>query len=237
VAVPDEAAYWPLPVTPAPSPFADALTLLKRSVEAGARVVAIGPYTNLALFDRAQPGLLARAAVYLMGGHVRPAPPGFQRWGAEQDFNLQYDVASARHLLKRLRPTLIPLEVTAQTALRRAHLPALRGAGSLGRLLAHQAEAFARDRTNQEPSGLTCAGLPYDTINFQHDPLACAVALGWDGVTIETLSLRPELRDGWLHLREAPAGRPTPVVTTVDGPRFNALWIDLAGAAHPRQPQ
>ena len=231
MAVPDEAAYWPLPVTPAPNPFADALTLLKRSVEAGARVVAIGPYTNLALFDRAQPGLLARAAVYLMGGHVRPAPPGFQRWGAEQDFNLQYDVASARHLLKRLRPTLIPLEVTAQTALRRAHLPALRGAGSLGRLLAHQAEAFARDRTNQEPSGLTCAGLPYDTINFQHDPLACATAIGWDGVEIERLPIGLELRSDRLWMTVRPAGRPLRVVTRVDRERFEGEWLDAVTRA------
>jgi hypothetical protein len=29
-----------------------------------------------------------------------------------------------------------------------------------------------------------------------HDPLACTVALGWDGVTVEELPLSVELRDG-----------------------------------------
>ena len=70
-------------------------------------------------------------------------------------------------------------------------------------------------------------GLPDDIINFQHDPLACAVALGWDGVVVEELPLAIELRDGWLRARMDPAGRPLHVVTAVDGPRFNAFWLDL----------
>jgi len=69
---PREDRYWPAPVPRAPTPVADALALLKRSVEGGARIVATGPYTNLALLDTAYPGLLRRAALYLMGGHVHP---------------------------------------------------------------------------------------------------------------------------------------------------------------------
>lgn len=224
VAFPDEGEYWPERVAPAPGPPAEAFALLRRSIAAGARVVAIGPYTNLALFDEAHPGLLGRAPLFLMGGHVRPVPAGFPQWGAEMDFNVQFDPISAQWVLERHRPTLIPLEVTVQTALRRAYLPALAAAGPLGALLARQAEAHARDWDNEATHGRACAGLPDDTLNFQHDPLACAVALGWDGATIEEIPLRPTLRDGWLHAEEDATGRLMPVVTAVDGGRFNRLW-------------
>ena len=233
IAFPDEAAYWPQPVAPAPGPLAGAFALLRRSIGAGARVVAIGPYTNLALFDEAHPGLLGRAPLFLMGGHVRPVPAGFPQWGADQDFNVQFDPLSARSVLERHRPTLIPLEVTVQTALRRAYLPGLAAAGPLGALLARQAEAQARAWDNEATHGRACAGLPDDTLNFQHDPLACAVALGWDGVTIEEIPLRPALRDGWLRTEEDAAGRPLPVVTAVDGDRFNALWYEVVTGAPP----
>src|SRR6266851_541803 len=57
----DDELYWPEPVPRMPNPLEDALALLERSVEQGATVVAIGPYTNLALLDRARPGVLAAA--------------------------------------------------------------------------------------------------------------------------------------------------------------------------------
>jgi inosine-uridine nucleoside N-ribohydrolase len=43
--------YWPEPVPPRPGPPGRALELFGASVDAGATVVAIGPYTNLALFE------------------------------------------------------------------------------------------------------------------------------------------------------------------------------------------
>ncbi len=230
VAFPDEAAYWPEPIPPSPNPHTDALALLKRSIEAGARVVAIGPYTNLARFDRALPGLLQQADLYLMGGHVHPVRPGFPQWTNDMDWNVQYDAAAARHVLEHTTPTLVPIEATAETALRRAYLPTLGAAGPLGRLLVLQALACAVEYNYEEIYGSTCAGLPDDIINFQHDPLACAVALGWDGVTIEERPLRLELSDGWLHEHVDPAGRRVRVVTAVDGPRFNAFWLDVVAA-------
>jgi inosine-uridine nucleoside N-ribohydrolase len=227
VELPDEAAYWPEPVPPAPTPPVEALALLKRSIEAGAHIVAIGPYTNLALLDGAQPGLLAQADLTLMGGHLYPVPAGFPQWDNSTDWNVQYDVTSARHVFERSSPTLIPLEVTVQTALRRAYLPALRAAGTLGRLLARQAEATAAEYGNEALYGRTCAGLPDDIINFQHDPLACAVALGWDGVAKHSLRVTTELRDGWLHERVDEAGREMNVVTAVDGAGFNEFWLRI----------
>jgi inosine-uridine nucleoside N-ribohydrolase len=53
---PDESAYWPEPVQPAPGPSAQAIALLERSIREGATIVATGPYTNLALLERFSPG-------------------------------------------------------------------------------------------------------------------------------------------------------------------------------------
>ncbi len=225
---PEESAYWPEPVPPLPAAsLNDALDLLKNSINQGATVIAIGPYTNLALYDRAYPSFLARSPLFLMGGLIHPIPPGFPQWGPDVDWNIQYDVESAQYILERFQPTIIPVGITVQTALRRAYLPRLRRSGPLGALIARQAEALALDEHNEEKYGLVCAGLPDDTINFQHDPLACAAALGWKGVTITETPLQVELRDGLLYERIDDPGRSMPVVTAVDGPRFNQFWLDL----------
>jgi inosine-uridine nucleoside N-ribohydrolase len=235
--LPPEARYWPTPVPPAPGPLDAALDLIARSIDQGATIVGIGPLTNLALAEERRPGLLAGATLCLMGGNVHPIPVGFPAWDFTMDFNVQADVESAYAVLTACEPartTLVPLEVTAQTWLRRADLPALRLAGPLARLIADQAAAFAEDQRLDAQYGRACAGLPDDLVNFQHDPLACAVALGWDGVTIETVPLAPVIEvgthggkgDGWLRLRVDPDGRPFRVVTAVDAARFAAYWLE-----------
>ncbi len=145
----------------------------------------------------------------------------------ELDYNLQMDAASAKRVIERCRPTLIPISASVQTALKQSYLPGLRRAGPLGELLARQAEAFAQHERFSERYARTRSGLPADIVNFQHDPLACAVALGWDGVRIEELPLLLEIQDGWLYERVDEAGVGTPVVTAVDGPRFDELWYNL----------
>ncbi|HEV2067625.1 MAG TPA: nucleoside hydrolase, partial [Thermomicrobiales bacterium] len=225
--LPDEAAYWPEPIVPAPGRLEAALDLIGRSIDQGATVIGIGPLTNLALFDRAFPGRLRQAPLFLMGGYVYPVPPGFPQWGREDDFNFHIDVSSAAHVLTHARPTLIPLEITVQTAFRAAYLPDLRRAGGLAALVAHHGELHDREHRNAETHGRTCDGLPDDILNFQHDPLACAVALGWDGVTIEDTPLAIEGRDGLLHLSVDPDESTYPVVTAVDAPRFNDTWRDI----------
>ena len=83
------------------------------------------------------------------------------------------------------------------------------------------------DEQNEKKFGETCEGLPNDIINFLHDPLACAIALGWEeGVEIHELPLTVEEKDGWLHERIDPSGRLTRVVTKIDGPRFNDFWLN-----------
>jgi len=224
--LPPEDRYWPEPVAPAPGPLEDALDLLKRSIEQGATVVAIGPYTNLHLLDIRYPGILAQAKLYLMGGYVYPPRAGFPQWQNEDDYNVQTDVAAARHVLSKANPTLIPLSITAETHLRRTDLPALCAAGALGDLIARQAEAFAEDERHAQTHGQTCPGLPSDIINFQHDPLACAVALGWDeGLRIEELPLAVEIEDGWLTERIHPSGNTVRVVTRVDAAVFSRFWL------------
>jgi purine nucleosidase len=232
---PDE-RYWPRPIPPAPGPLESALDLLRSAASGDAVVVALGPFTNLALLEEWHPGTLAALGpqrLVLMGGHVRPVPAGFPRWdGHEGDYNVQLDAAAARFVLERTRPTLVPIEVTVQTALRRAHLASLEHAGPLGALVARQADACATDWRNEERYGRTCAGLPRDTIAFLHDPLACAVAVGWDGVGVETLPLTLHEAEGILSQEADPLGRPTRVVTRVDGAAFGDLWCaTLVGAA------
>jgi purine nucleosidase len=225
--LPLEERYWPEPVAASPNPPEQVLELLKSSIEQGATIIGVGPYTNLYLLDLAYPGLLMQARLFLMGGYIYPTRPGFPNWGNEMDFNIQVDIRSAKHVLEHSTPTLIPLTVTVETAIRRAYLDELRKAGALGQLIARQAVSFAEDEQNETKHGATCTGLPRDIINFQHDPLACAVALGWDeGIEIEEIPLVFEEKDGQLYERIDADGRPFRVVTQIDGPRFNQLWLE-----------
>jgi len=224
---PDEERYWSKRIPPLPNPLQDARQLLKRSIEQGATVIAIGPFTNLYLLDVQYPGILMEARLFLMGGYVYPVRPGFPQWGNEMDWNIQVDVKSAKHVIEHSNPTLIPLSVTVETALRRASLSDLREAGILGQLLAQQAEAYAVDEQNEKYVGESCDRLPNDIINFLHDPLACAIALGWrDGVEISEVPLKLDEKDGWLQERIDPAGKPVQVVKEIDGIRFGEFWLE-----------
>jgi inosine-uridine nucleoside N-ribohydrolase len=200
--------FWPEPVVPSPNAVEQAIDLLKQSIEQEATLIGIGPYTNLYLLDLQYPGILAQARLFLMGGYVYPPRSGYPQLENKDDFNIQVDVISSKHVLENSNPTLIPLSVTVETALRRAYLADLQTSGVLGGLLARQAKAFAVDEKMETRFGETCEGLPQDIINFQHDPLACAIALGWnEGVEIQEIPLVLEVIDGWLAAR------------------FNEFWI------------
>jgi inosine-uridine nucleoside N-ribohydrolase len=229
--LPPEERYWPQPIVPIQNSLQAALQLLQRSVEQEAVIIAIGAYTNLSLLEQRHPGILEQANLFLMGGYLYPTRTGYPAWGNEMDWNIQVDVKSAQHVLEHSHPTLIPLTVTVETALRRAYLDDLRQAGALGRLLARQAEAFAEDEQNESRIGAHCPALPSDIINFQHDPLACAIALGWrESVEIAEVPVLLEIQDGWLVERIHPSGKPLRVVTQVDGMRFSQFWLDRVRA-------
>jgi purine nucleosidase len=224
---PDE-ENWPEPIAPRPGSPDGAVALLKRSIEQGAIIIGTGPFTNLMLLEKAYPGILKQANLYLMGGHMFDSPAGYPQWSNEDDYNIQVDMASAYYALQHANPTLIPVTVTCQTALRRAYLPGLSRAGRLGQLIVQQAELCARTYHNEQVYGATCPGLPADIINFQHDPLACAIALGWhEGVEIETILLKFETREGWLYEIPDSDGVPTRLVTKIDGNAFNEFWYEM----------
>lgn len=225
--VPPEEHYWPEPISPSPNPPEEAIELLKKSIEEGTTLIAIGPLTNLYLLEKKYPGILKQVPLFIMGGFIFPVRPGYPQWKNAYDFNIQVDVKSAMHVLTHAHPTLVPLSITAETFLRRAYLDKLQEAGPLGKLLADQAQAFARDENKEELYGKTCEHLPDDIINFQHDPLTCAIATGWrEGVTIEEIPLVIEEKDGLLWERVDPTGKPFRVVTKVDGTRFSKFWLN-----------
>jgi inosine-uridine nucleoside N-ribohydrolase len=225
---PADEENWPEPIAPRPGSPDKAVSLLKHSIEQGAIIVGIGPYTNLMLLENKYPGILKQTQLFLMGGHVFDIPVGYPRWGNDADYNIQVDIHSARSVLSQAHPTLVPVTVTCQTALRRAYLPRLAQAGPLGKLIVLQAEHCARSEHNEQHYGQTCPGLPKDIINFQHDPLTCAIALGWhEGVEMETVPLRLETREGWLHEIPDSSGIPTRLVTKIDGNAFNEYWCQI----------
>lgn len=224
-AVADEKRYWGSPARPAPSPPGAAVRLLDRSIEQGATTVAIGPYTNLADLERAAPGRLRATRLVAMGGWTGALDPDLPNWGAERDWNVQCDTSAARVVLQRADVTWVPIAVTARTGLRVRDLPRLAGGGPLGELLARQAQAWAVDRAIADLARCT-PGLPDDLLNFHHDPLACAVALDWPGVQVESVELRPVADNGVLRFVRRPDGRRCRLATAVAGPAFGQVWLD-----------
>jgi inosine-uridine nucleoside N-ribohydrolase len=225
--VPDEGRYWPEPIASRPGDLSAALDLLEESIAQGAVIVAIGSCTNLALLEARSPGILRQARLVLMGGFVERPRPGFPSWDHTTDWNFQVDVDSARRVLAASMPTLVPIAVTAETALRGADLERLRTGGPVARIIARQAEAFAIDENLAARYLPDCSALPADFINFQHDPLAVAIALGWDdGLQVEEVRLRNTIEEGWLVQTPSPEGDLVRLVTRIDGPAFGRLWLD-----------
>ncbi|MGI8482956.1 MAG: hypothetical protein ACR2OU_01680, partial [Thermomicrobiales bacterium] len=151
----------------------------------------------------------------------------YPEWANADDFNVQVDVESSLRVLGASSPTFVTLASTVQTALCHSHLDAIRESGALGRLIARQAAAFAVDERMDKRFGATCGDVPDDIINFQHDALACAVAVGWqEGIAFEDVVFAPEIESGVLHERIDENGRPARVVTKVDGARFSEFWLE-----------
>ncbi|MBP8591064.1 nucleoside hydrolase [Candidatus Shapirobacteria bacterium] len=221
--------YWPKEaIKRAKNPIGEALALLKKSIAEGAIIIGIGPLTNLYLLGKKYPGILRQAKLFLMGGYIYPPRDGYPRWGQNYDFNIQVDVKAAKEVLENSCPTLVPLTVTIETFLRQAYLGKLRQSDDLNRLLAKQAEVFADDEKIAEKYGRVCPKLPDDIINFQHDPLTTAIALGWhDGVEFKGLPLRFSIQNGWLkEMVDKSSQKFYRVVTKIDGEKFSRFWLE-----------
>lgn len=228
--VPDHQRYWGgPPVPPRPGSEDAALDLLEGSIDAGATVAAIGPYTNLALLDARRPGRLDSVEVVAMGGWVYPPAPGLPAWTPERDWNVQCDTRAARLLADRAELTLVTLPATMKATLREAHLPRLAASGALGAALARQSAVYAHDHRRSE-LGRAYPALPDDLVNFHWDPVACAVALGWSGGTVVDVPLLPVLDGNALRFQPDERGRRLRVMTDVDGAAFAQTWITAVEA-------
>lgn len=223
--IPTGERWWPRPVPSRPSPPGAAFDLLAASIDAGATIVAIGPYTNLALLETLRPGALAKAPIVLMGGWVGGRlPDGYPPWEADRDWNVQCDTHAARVVFDSAPDlTMVTIAATIQVPVRKADLPRMQGAGALGRLLAQQARA--QGEAHYPDDGRRHVRLPDDLLNFHHDPLACAVATGWPGAPATRRRLSAVEEGGVLRFEEDPGGRPVRVVDQVDGEAFRDHWI------------
>lgn len=225
--IPNDDPYWPSPVAARPSPVSTALHLLEASINDGAIIVAIGPYTNLALLERSRPGTLDRATIVVMGGWIRSPADGLPNWGPKRDWNVQCDTRAAQILISSARPTLVTFPVTLKAHLRAEHLPRLRSSGPLGELLARQVSAHAEALGMRELVARH-SGLPKDLLNFQHDAVACAVAAGWPAVTVEEMSIIPIVRQELLAFEEDKRGQAVPVTVDLEASYFQEAWLSAA---------
>ena len=229
--IPDDARYWDGPIEPRPSRPGDCVSLFRASVEAGATIVAIGPYTNLAQLDATHAGSLGRVPVVLMGGIIHTPRAGLPAWGPEMDWNVQCDTDAARAVFANTTNlTIVTVPTTMQAHFRGAHLPRLRAAGPLGALLARQAEAHATDNGMGELAAAHAA-LPADLLNFQYDTVASAVAAGWPGADTDAMRLTTIVDQGVLRFEPAERGRTTTVAVDMDADDFTDRWFTAVEAA------
>ncbi len=223
--------YWPSTLISRPSPPDAAHDLLSHSIQQGATIVGIGPYTNLARLEEARPGSLGRVPVVVMGGWTQPPAEGLPVWGPERDWNVQWDTRATELVAtKASQLTLVTLPVTLKSHLRARDLPRLRASGRLGELLARQSEAHAADRKMSELAGANDA-LPDDLLNFHYDPVTCAIALGWSGAVVEEMRLKPALDGEVLRWGSDQDGQLTRVVVDLDGEGFTETWLSAVEAA------
>jgi inosine-uridine nucleoside N-ribohydrolase len=228
--------HWPAGVPVAPAAAGAAARLLERSVEQGATIVAIGPLTNLAMLEVERPGSLGRVRVVAVAGVIDVPASGLPPWGAERDWNVQWDMRAAEIVAATANLTLVPLPVTLRAHVRASHLPRLRRAGALGRLLAQQAEAHD-DRWDMRRLGRAHVALPDDLLNFNYDAVACAVAVGAVDAVIERRRLRPVREGDLLRFVDEQHGRPAGVVTAIDADGLAESWLTAVAAAGVATPQ
>ena len=224
---------WPPAVAPRPAPPGAASDLLAESVGRGAVVVTIGPLSTVARLERDRPGILAGAKVVVMGGWLRTPDDGLPARSADEDYNVACDPGAARVVLDAAGDlTVVTLAETLRTHLRRAHLARLRAVGPIGVLLADQATRYAALRDH---AGLAAGhpGLPDDLLLFLHDPLACAVAVGWEGARLVERRLAVEPAGSSLRLVPGESGRRVRVVADLDAVGFAERWLSAVEATAP----
>lgn len=230
---PTGSAYWPDAVPPSLSGPTDAMDLLERSVRGGATVVCIGPVTNIAMFETFRGDMLRKRRLVAMGGYLESPGPGYPPWGPDHDWNVQWDTrAMEKAINTEVALTLVPITTTIQAPLREADLPRIEATGPVGALIARQSRAWAVER-DYARIGREHESLPDDLVNFHHDPLTVALALGWSGATVETRHLMPYIEDGVMSFEPSTSGREIDVCTGVDSRALTETLLDaLERAQH-----
>ena len=125
---------------------------------------------------------------------------------------------------------MVPLHTTARAHLRARDLPRLAASGPIGELLGQQARAHGEDNDLAELGSGPHSALPDDLLNFHHDPVACAVALGWSGATIDDVRIEPVIQGEVLHFRAVGEGT-TRLVNTIDSDAFAETWLSAVEKA------
>ncbi len=223
--------HWPRSLTGKPSPAGAALDLLSQSIGQGATIVGIGSYANLAMLEAMRAGSLARTPVVLVGGWFDSPADGLPQWGPEMDWNVQWDTRAAKTVFASASNlTIAPLPTTLKAHLRAGDLPRLRASGPLGKLLASQGEVHGAEHKMSE-LGRAHAALPDDLLNFQYDPVACAIAVGWSGAVLEEMTLRCRMDDKLLRLEGRSEGRAVRVLVDFDAEAFHEAWFGAIEAA------
>ncbi|MEO1020076.1 MAG: nucleoside hydrolase [Pseudomonadota bacterium] len=220
----DDVKYWGKTIASRPARPGAALDLLSASIDRDATVVAIGPMSNIAMLEIAQPRTLSGVPVVMMGGWVYPPEPGFPEWGPNADWNIQCDAHAAYIVCQTAEVTLATLPIAMKAHLTTRDLPRLRKSGPIGNLLADQTVANAEEASFSE----LCeehSSLPDDLLNFHWDPVALAVAVEWDGATIEEMAIRPELDSRLLRFHPDNAGRSMRVLVDLDAQAFGEAWL------------
>lgn len=244
---PPEEDFWPERIAPLEGEPDAASKLLRKNVEDGATVVAIGALSNVAQVVCEAPELFTTSNLAVMGGYLFPPPLGFPQWPAERDSNIQICPGALMKMLESapgVKPLFVPLAVTLQTSLRRSHMPTLEQGGPVSRLIAMQATAYSKSDAGKEHLAAKSRSMARDTINFQHDPLAVAIAAGWsEGVTVEEFQVRLMLEESvrtwdnsensalvperYAYFEQSPRGKAARFVTAVDGPSFDQHWLEV----------
>lgn len=208
---------------------ADPLECIRKSVHAGAQIVAIGPLTNLARYLERWPEDAPLLHITFMGGCFTPPVPGYPSWGAASDWNIHMDRAAAFCILNRLPVTMVQIAPTLKTFLTERDCAALEQGGPFLQLLAAQARRWCLHVDFIRTVRAACPALPDDLLNFHYDPLTCAIAAGFADCTTELrrLHFSPGTGDTPYLVREVPDGNPVRLVTDVNGKLFRRHWLDV----------
>ena len=195
----------------------------------GATIATIGMQTNLAALVGAEPDAVERTSqLVVMGGAFAPivSLDGLPL-DPSRDWNLFVDPQGAVESLNAgFRTLYVPVDVTLRVPLRAPHLDRLRTGDELCRTLAALVDLWRAEKLARPGSEHA------DVVALLHDPLAVACTVEQSFVTIDTMPVHVEIRDGVARtLVDSERGREAEVVRSCDADAFAEWWLEnvLAG--------